>query len=66
MYDERNLSFMNMNHIEPIGWLSGYFKIPLALGAILILADILILLISPPGPDHPSDRIFCDHRPRLF
>ena len=36
-----------MNHIEPIGWLSGYFKIPLALGAILILADILILLISP-------------------
>lgn len=40
---------MNMNHIEPIGWLSGYFKIPLALGAILILADILILLISPPS-----------------
>ena len=37
---------MNMNHIRPISWLSGYFKIPLAMGGILILVDILILLIS--------------------
>ena len=40
---------MNMNHIRPISWLSGYFQIPLALGGILILADILILMISVPA-----------------
>ena len=40
---------MNMNPIRPISWLAGYFQIPLALGGILILADILILMISVPA-----------------
>ncbi len=37
---------MSTQRFRPRGWMQGYFKIPLQLGLLMILADILIFLVD--------------------
>ncbi len=37
---------MSTQRLRPRGWMQGYFKIPLQLGLLMILADILIFLVD--------------------